>query len=139
MQSSTFRNYAELRRTFGSADVVGTCIVFDIRGNHYRLITHVDFSKQLCTVKSVLTHATYDRRKWMKHTSVKETAHLWPAIEFCDTVPPVTCAAEHLFAGAILDYLGDHGATREGDPQGPLYHKLFDAIYDYEQIHHPFP
>lgn len=75
----------------------------------------------------------------MKHTQVKEAMHLWPAIEFRDTVPPVTCATEHLFAAAILDYLGDHGATRDGDPQAPLYHKLFDVIYDYEQIHHPFP
>jgi mRNA interferase HigB len=138
MRGNDFRNFAELRNTFGSADVVGDCIVFDIRGNRYRLIANVDFAAQTCRVKSVLTHSNYDRNKWMKTINVKDAAFSWPAIEFCDTVPPVTCAAEHAYVSAILDYLGDHGATREGSPQAPLYRKLFDVLYDYEQVHHPY-
>jgi len=61
IEKSTFGNFAELRDAFASADKVGDRIVFNIGGNKYRLIASVLFSAQLVFVKSVLTHANYDK------------------------------------------------------------------------------
>ena len=43
VEASTFRGFAELRRTFNSVDRVGDFYVFDIGGNKYRLITAIHF------------------------------------------------------------------------------------------------
>ncbi|WP_170207534.1 type II toxin-antitoxin system HigB family toxin [Luteibacter pinisoli] len=138
IRSQPIGNFAELRNAFGSADVVGQCIVFNIRGNRYRLIAQVGFADRVCHVKAILTHAAYDRRKWMKHTAVKDSLGSgWPEIVPRTTMPPITGEADHAFATSVLEYLGDHGATQEGSAHRPLYRLLFDAIYDYEQVHCP--
>ena len=51
------RNLAELRQTFPSADIFGDCIVFNVGGNKYRVIVHLDFDKQMMWIRFVLTHA----------------------------------------------------------------------------------
>lgn len=57
-------NLAELRQTFPSADLVGDCIVFNVGGNKYRVIVHLDFYVQKMWIRFVLTHAEYDRDRW---------------------------------------------------------------------------
>ncbi len=57
-------NIAELRQTFPHADPVGTCIVFNIGGNKYRLVTKIDFHRQTVYVRHVMTHKEYDKEKW---------------------------------------------------------------------------
>lgn len=64
MESTEFGRFADLKRTFGSVDVVGDKCVFDIRGNRYRLITFISFQAQTCYIKAVLTHAEYDQGAW---------------------------------------------------------------------------
>jgi len=64
IEKSSYRNFAELRATFASADKVGDRIVFNIRGNKYRLVATVLFSVQQVFVKAVLTHADYDKGEW---------------------------------------------------------------------------
>ena len=61
-----FRNFAELRATFGSADRVDDLIVFNIGGNKYRLIVAIHFNRRKIFVRQVLTHADYDRGGWNK-------------------------------------------------------------------------
>jgi mRNA interferase HigB len=63
-ESSSWRNPAELKRTFGSADFVGDKTVFDIGGNHFRLIAFVHYRAQIVFVKHVLTHPEYDKGAW---------------------------------------------------------------------------
>ena len=57
-------NIAELRQTFPRADSVGDCIVFNVGGNKYRVIVHLDFDVQTMWIRFVLTHAEYDRERW---------------------------------------------------------------------------
>ena len=64
MESTEFANFAQLRRNFGSVDIVAGKYVFDIRGNRYRLIAGICFQTQICYIKTVLTHAEYDRGTW---------------------------------------------------------------------------
>ena len=68
VQRGHFRNLVELKRTFGSADMVPvkgrSLYVFNIGGNKYRLITTILFSAQELLVRHVLTHAEYNTDRW---------------------------------------------------------------------------
>lgn len=133
-------NFAELRKIFGSADVVGHLIVFDIRGNRYRLIAQIDFCSQRCNVCDVLTHTAYERRKWMKHAKLKDAASApWPDQHSEAEISHITCSADLAFARSVLTYIGNQGATQPEHPQNQLFGELFDVIYAYEQVHCPFP
>ena len=66
VRSAKWRNLADTRRTFGHADPVGLCTVFNIKGNDFRLITRIDYALQTATLKSFLTHAEYNRGSWQK-------------------------------------------------------------------------
>lgn len=60
MEQSTFRNFAELKQAFNTVDKVGDLLVFNIAGNHYRLIAAIHFNTQVLYVRRVMTHAEYD-------------------------------------------------------------------------------
>jgi K+-sensing histidine kinase KdpD len=55
---------AEKLNEFPQADLVGKCVVFNIGGNKYRLITKIEFLKQQIYVKFILTHKEYDKNTW---------------------------------------------------------------------------
>lgn len=57
-------NLTELQRTFPTADLVGNCVVFNIGGNNYRLISKIYFESNLLLVRFILTHSEYDKGKW---------------------------------------------------------------------------
>src|SRR5437016_4064357 len=66
----SFQNFAELKQTFGSVDIVPVkkrdFYVFDIGGNKYRLIATIHFNTQRLFVRYVLTHKEYDAGGWKK-------------------------------------------------------------------------
>ena len=43
---------------------MGDCIVFNIGGNKYRLITRIRYTTQKVFVLKVMTHREYDEGKW---------------------------------------------------------------------------
>lgn len=49
---------------FPSADLVGNCVVFNIAGNHFRLITRVLFQSHKVFVLRVMSHKEYDKQDW---------------------------------------------------------------------------
>lgn len=61
----TWANSATLRQTFGSADQVGNCVVFDVGNNRLRLIGRVNDAKGIIYVLKVMDHAEYDRMRWI--------------------------------------------------------------------------
>ncbi|MCI0685431.1 MAG: type II toxin-antitoxin system HigB family toxin [Gemmataceae bacterium] len=63
-KNSSWASFAELKQTFGSADRVGNCIVFDVGNNRFRLIGRVNFRKGILYVLRVMDHAEYDKNTW---------------------------------------------------------------------------
>jgi mRNA interferase HigB len=61
-----WKSIVDVRKTYPHADAVGTCTIFNIKGNKYRLITKIEYTKQTVQIKKVLTHAEYDKEKWKK-------------------------------------------------------------------------
>jgi len=59
-----WQNLAELKSVYPSADLVGDYVVFNIRGNKYRLIAGINYRSQTLFVKAVITHEEYDLGKW---------------------------------------------------------------------------
>lgn len=61
---ATWQNIMETHNDFPHADAVGTCTVFNIGGNKYRLIAGVRYQKQRVYILHLLTHSEYDRENW---------------------------------------------------------------------------
>jgi mRNA interferase HigB len=59
-----WQNITEVRQTYRHADAVGTCTLFNIRQNRFRLVTKIEYRIQRIYIKQVLTHAQYDREEW---------------------------------------------------------------------------
>jgi len=66
MEQTDFKNFAELRSVFPTADLVDEWIVFNISGNHIRLIVSVHFNRNRVYIRHVLTHREYDKGSWKK-------------------------------------------------------------------------
>ena len=64
IKHSNFNKFAEVRKTFPSADQVGKFTVFNIGGNKARLIAAIHYNTQRVYIRYILTHAEYDRNKW---------------------------------------------------------------------------
>ncbi len=63
-KSVVWRNWGDVKREFATASLVGNCVVFNIAGNKYRLITRILYPSQKVFILQVLTHAEYDLNKW---------------------------------------------------------------------------
>jgi mRNA interferase HigB len=64
-KNATWANFGELRQTFGSADQVGNCVVFDVGNNRLRLIGRVNYARGILYVLRVMDHAEYDKQRWV--------------------------------------------------------------------------
>jgi mRNA interferase HigB len=57
-------SFNQVRETFGSCDSVGNDLyVFNIKGNHYRLIVRIIFKARTVYIKFIGTHKEYDKVK----------------------------------------------------------------------------
>ena len=61
VESSEWKNHAELKQTFPSADYVGDArYVFNIKGNKYRIVAVVVFVAGTFTIRFIGTHEEYN-------------------------------------------------------------------------------
>jgi mRNA interferase HigB len=63
-RKAQWHDLTDVRQSFNSADLVDKWIVFNIRGNHYRLIAVINYQRGKVFIRHVLTHAEYDRGNW---------------------------------------------------------------------------
>ncbi len=61
IEAASPKNLIELRTLFNSIDPVHGYTIFNIGGNNYRLITSIHYNTQICYVRSIWTHAEYDK------------------------------------------------------------------------------
>ena len=64
-----WRSIVDVRRTYPHADsaVVGsgaTVTIFNVGGNHFRLVVAIHYNTRRVYVRDFLTHAEYDRQTW---------------------------------------------------------------------------
>lgn len=53
---------SDIKRSYPSASILqDNRIVFNIKGNHYRLIVRINFHYQIVWIRFIGTHAQYDR------------------------------------------------------------------------------
>ena len=63
-KSAEWADFADVRRLFRDADMVNGLLVFNIRGNRYRLIVFPAFRRKRIYIKALLTHKQYMREDW---------------------------------------------------------------------------
>jgi len=57
-----WENTADVKRLYATASIVSAArIVFNIKGNDYRLVVSADFEKGIVWIKWIGTHEAYDR------------------------------------------------------------------------------
>lgn len=66
-----WRNFQDARATFGQTDIARgetgrTATIFDIGGNKYRIVAHVDYARQTVKIEAVVEHKEYDKSLWKK-------------------------------------------------------------------------
>ena len=62
VKKANWASTADVKRRYASASVVSAeRIVFNIKGNSYRLVVAVDFEKSIVWIKWIGTHRDYDR------------------------------------------------------------------------------
>lgn len=61
-KEAVWRTPADIRARYRTASFVAdNRVVFDIAGNKYRLVVHINYALQVILVKFVGTHAEYDK------------------------------------------------------------------------------
>jgi len=62
MEERNFKHFTALKAMFNSADLVkDNRVIFNIKGNHFRLIAHIDFNRQAVFIKWFGRHKDYDK------------------------------------------------------------------------------
>jgi len=61
-KSATWQNPNELKHQYKNASIIGDGrIVFNIKGNTYRLIVSIDYDFQIIFIRFIGTHLQYDK------------------------------------------------------------------------------
>jgi mRNA interferase HigB len=60
--SSAWQHPNDIKAEYPSASILGNNrIVFNIKGNNYRLIVKINYAYQMCWIRFIGTHAEYDK------------------------------------------------------------------------------
>ena len=61
-KKARWKNTADIKRSYATASIVtAERVVFNVKGNAYRLVVAVDFEKCIVWIKWIGTHKDYDR------------------------------------------------------------------------------
>jgi len=61
-KKARWKSTADVKRSYATASIVtGERIVFNVKGNAYRLVVAVDFEKGIVWIKWIGSHEAYDR------------------------------------------------------------------------------
>lgn len=61
-ERAQWRTPADVKRDYGAASIVsGERVVFNIKGNDYRMVTAIDYRRQIVFIKWIGSHRDYDK------------------------------------------------------------------------------
>ena len=59
---AVWKSPGQIKRSYISASILpGNRVVFNIKGNHYRLIVKINYDYQIAWIRFIGTHAQYDK------------------------------------------------------------------------------
>lgn len=62
VQNANWQTPSDVTKSYANASIVGKDrVVFNIKGNSYRLVVAVDFQRQIVFIKWLGSHAAYDK------------------------------------------------------------------------------
>ncbi|GAC31710.1 type II toxin-antitoxin system HigB family toxin [Paraglaciecola polaris] len=62
---SEWKTTQDIKNRYSSADfLAGNKVIFNIKGNHYRLVVRVKYKNGIAVVEWVGTHAQYDKQRF---------------------------------------------------------------------------
>jgi mRNA interferase HigB len=61
-EGARWRHFMDVKATWSGVDNVPPYVVFDLKGNHFRLTAIIHYSTQTVLVSKVQTHKEYTRR-----------------------------------------------------------------------------
>jgi len=61
VENAEWQNPNELKTRYPSASLVEKRVVFNLKGNKYRLLVRIDYKRQLIRIEKIGTHEEYDR------------------------------------------------------------------------------
>ncbi len=64
VSNARWKKFKDVKETFNSVDKVREHLIFNIKGNDYRLLARVVFEVGLVIIKEIMDHKTYDRKKF---------------------------------------------------------------------------
>lgn len=65
VKKADWEKNTDIREIYGSASFVGNrCVVFNIKGNKYRMEVQVSYKTKIVRVRRIGTHADYDKWKF---------------------------------------------------------------------------
>jgi mRNA interferase HigB len=61
-KNAAWKNPQEVREKYGSASIIGgNRVVFNIKGNKYRLVTKINYQMMIVYIRFIGTHKEYDK------------------------------------------------------------------------------
>jgi len=72
-RSVEWQDWGDVKADFGNASIVGNCVVFNIGGNKFRLVTRILYASQKVFILKVMTHREYDENKWQAECGCSES------------------------------------------------------------------
>jgi mRNA interferase HigB len=92
-KNARWANFGALKQTFGSADQVGDCVVFDVGNNRFRVIGRVRYTTGRLYVLRVMDHEEYDKKPWADECGCHKPPPKRPAATKKAPAPKVKPAA----------------------------------------------
>jgi mRNA interferase HigB len=61
VENARWQHFSDVEQSWSSADYVRGHVVFNIKGNQFRLVAKINYKIGVLTVERVMTHGEYDR------------------------------------------------------------------------------
>ena len=72
VKSSDWKTQHDIKKTYANAGILRNGkVVFNIKGNAYRLVVKFNFDKQWVFIKFIGTHVEYDKIVWIKFKNIQ--------------------------------------------------------------------